>query len=249
MELHGLASIAIRHRRMNAALGAMLLLLPLSASAQGTLEDYRRAATINQRFANLTTGLVSAEAWIGQTNQAVYRVTVPGGSRFVRVDAEQSTKQPAFDHAAVAKSLSSVAGEQYTEITLPFLSISVVENGAAFEGEAGGSRYRCTIATSSCSRVAAATAGGGRGGRGGGRGGGGRSVLWTQDPTTLAFKPVRVRLGIGDGTRTEVSGPDVKEGMEIITGDLTPSAATPQRPANNPLIPNIGGGGRGRGGF
>jgi HlyD family secretion protein len=98
---------------------------------------------------------------------------------------------------------------------------------------------------------------GGRGGNGGGgrggRGGGGRrqpSVLWTQDPTTLAFKPVRVRLGIGDGTRTEVSGPDVKEGMEIIIGDLTPSAAgaaQQQRPANNPLVPNLGGGGRGRG--
>src|SRR5678815_889659 len=119
MEIHGLATVAIRHRRMHAALGAMLLLLPHSASAQGTLEDYRRAATINQRFANLTTGVVSSESWIGQTDQAVYRVTVPGGARFVRVDAEQWTKQPAFDHAAVAKSLSSAAGEQYTEITLP----------------------------------------------------------------------------------------------------------------------------------
>jgi len=93
--------------------------------------------------------------------------------------------------------------------------------------------------------------GGGQGG--GGRGGGGgrnqRSVLWTQDPTTLAFTPVRVRLGIGDGTRTEVSGPDVKEGMEIIVGDLTQrTAPTQPRPANNPLVPNLGGG-RGRGGF
>ena len=91
--------------------------------------------------------------------------------------------------------------------------------------------------------------GGGRGGRGG-RGGGGRnarSVLWTQDATTLALKPVRIRLGISDGTRTEVSGPDVKEGMEIILGDLTQTAApAQQRPASNPLVPNIGGN-RGRG--
>src|SRR4051812_44453820 len=157
MELHGLAMVAIRHRRMNAALGAMLFLLPNSGSAQGTLEDYRRAATINQRFANLTTGLVSGETWIGQTNQAVYRVTVPGGARFVRVDADKWMKEPAFDHAAIAKSLSSAASQQYTEITLPFQSISVVENGAAFEGDASGSRYHCVIATSSCSRVSAAT--------------------------------------------------------------------------------------------
>ena len=95
--------------------------------------------------------------------------------------------------------------------------------------------------------------GGARGGGRGGRGGGGRnqrSVLWTQDATTMAFKPIRVRLGINDGTRTEVAGPDVKEGQEIIVGSLTPSAATGQQaPARNPLVPNIGGGGRGRGGF
>jgi HlyD family secretion protein len=95
----------------------------------------------------------------------------------------------------------------------------------------------------------------GQGGAGGfqGRGrGGGRSqrtVLWTQDPTTLAFAPVRIRLGISDGTRTEVSGPDVQEGMEIVVADLTQNTTSQQqRPANNPLLPNIGGN-RGRGGF
>ena len=96
--------------------------------------------------------------------------------------------------------------------------------------------------------------GGARGGGRGGRGGGGRnqrSVLWTQDPTTMAFKPMRVRLGLNDGTRTEVSGPDIREGQEIIIGSLTPSAtAGQQTPARNPLLPNIGGGGgRGRVGF
>jgi dipeptidyl aminopeptidase/acylaminoacyl peptidase len=176
MEFHSLALAAIRHRRAHAALGVMVLLFSRSAGAQGTLEDYRRAATINQRFANLTTGLVQGETWIGQTNQLVYRVTVPGGARFVRVDAKQWTKQPAFDHAAVAKSLSSAAGQLYTEITLPFLSISVVENGTAFEGDAATSRYRCVIATSSCTRVGEVTAGGGRGGRGGGGGGRGQGA-------------------------------------------------------------------------
>ena len=147
MELHGPASVAIRHRRIHAALGAALWLAPLVAGAQGTLEDYRRAATINARFANLTTGLVQNETWIGQTNQAVYRVTVPGGARFVRVDAEKWAKEPAFDHAAIARSMSTAAGQPYTEITLPFQAISVVENGAAFESDASGSRYRCVIAS------------------------------------------------------------------------------------------------------
>ncbi len=170
------ASPAIRNRISNAAPGvltvcALLLTLSRAGSAQGTLDDYRRGVTINQRFANLTTGLVQGESWIGQTNQAVYRVTVAGGARFVRVDAEQWTKQPAFDHAAVARSLSTVAGQAYTDITLPFPSIAMVESGAAFEGDAAGSRYRCTIATSACVRVGeAASATGAQGGRGGGRG-------------------------------------------------------------------------------
>ncbi len=91
---------------------------------------------------------------------------------------------------------------------------------------------------------------GGAGGRGGGGGRNQRSVLWIQDPATLELKPVRVRLGLNDGTRTEVSGPDIKEGMEIIVGDLAQTATTTQqqRPANNPLVPNFPGN-RGRGGF
>jgi HlyD family secretion protein len=89
--------------------------------------------------------------------------------------------------------------------------------------------------------------GGGRGGRGGGQGR--NSVLWTQD-SAGAFKPIRVRTGLTDGTRTEVTGPDVKEGMEIMVSDLSQTSTT-QRPAqsNLPFVPNIGGGGRGRGGF
>ena len=72
MEFHHLASVAIRHPRMFAALGAMLWLVPQSASAQGTLEDYRRAATINQRFSNLTTGLADSPeiALLATTNES-----------------------------------------------------------------------------------------------------------------------------------------------------------------------------------
>jgi dipeptidyl aminopeptidase/acylaminoacyl peptidase len=242
MEFHGLASVAIRHRRTSAVLGVMLLLMPPTAIAQGTLEDYRRAATINQRFANLTTGLVQGETWIGRTNQAVYRVSVPGGNRFMRVDAEQWTKQPAFDHAAVARTLSSETGQQYTEITLPFLTITVVDNGAAFEGDAGTSRYRCVIATSSCSRVGAAgttTAGGGRGGRGGGGGGGGGGRGQAANTPRCAGETA---LQPGQ-TRTEVFSPDCR------TVALVQNYNIAIRPAPAPTPPGAAAGGRGgRGG-
>jgi hypothetical protein len=156
----GLASVAIRRRSMNAALFALALALPRGASAQGTLDDYRRAArstssSRTSRRASCRPSLVRAKHQACTASQS--------RAALVRVDAEQWSKQPAFDHAGVASSLSAVAGQPYTEVTLPFPSIVVVENGAAFEGDAAGSRYRCTIATSVCVRVGAAvtaTAGG-----------------------------------------------------------------------------------------
>ncbi|HET9607485.1 MAG TPA: hypothetical protein VFO87_10545, partial [Nitrospira sp.] len=103
--------------------------------------------------------------------------------------------------------------------------------------------------------------GGGRGGGnrgGGGRGGGGqggrpqRAVLWTQDEMGQ-YKPIPVRTGLSDGTRTEVMGEGLIEGMEIVVSDLSQVTTTTPRPAQNNLpfgVPNFpGGGNRGRGGF
>jgi hypothetical protein len=77
------------------------------------------------------------------------------------------------------------------------------------------------------------------------------------------LKPVELRLGISDGTFTEVITPDaLQPGQEVVTAVITPEMAS--RPANqnnnnanNPLMPQRGrgpggpgggGGGGGRGG-
>ena len=61
-------------------LATMLLLAVHDAGAPGTLDDYRRASNINQRFANLTVGVVAGGPnWIGGGNQFWYRVSVTGG--------------------------------------------------------------------------------------------------------------------------------------------------------------------------
>ncbi|QJR37542.1 prolyl oligopeptidase family serine peptidase [Gemmatimonas groenlandica] len=165
MTLHHHASRAIHHAKLlstltvawSVALSVELSVTPRVVSAQGTLADYRRAAAINQRFANLTTGITSGLSWVGRTNQAVYRVSVPGGNRFVKVDADQWSKQPAFDHAAVAAGLSVASGQRYTDITLPFPSVVFVENGLAIEGNASGGRYRCAVNGGACARIGDAT--------------------------------------------------------------------------------------------
>jgi HlyD family secretion protein len=63
------------------------------------------------------------------------------------------------------------------------------------------------------------------------------------------LKPVNLRLGITDGTFTELLGGELQENMEVVTGvtGLGPTRATPTpQGSGNPLMPGRGpGGGRG----
>ena len=91
------------------------------ADAQGTLEDYRRASTIGQKYAGLTVGVLDGGVtWVGTSNRFWYRVSVAGGHRFVVGDAEGWSKKPAFDHdrmAAAVRSASGTSGATVTAIT------------------------------------------------------------------------------------------------------------------------------------
>jgi HlyD family secretion protein len=66
------------------------------------------------------------------------------------------------------------------------------------------------------------------------------------------LKPVALRLGISDGTYTEVLGTEIAETAEVVTGvtGLSPTRNTPQpQGTGNPFTPGRGGpGGPGRGG-
>src|SRR5690606_9626133 len=57
------------------------------------------------------------------------------------------------------------------------------------------------------------------GGGFGGFAGGGNRLWYLDEKGRLAFIPVKV--GITDGQKTEVSGPGLKEGMEVIVGVVT----------------------------
>ena len=159
---------------------SLITLVPFRGGAQGTLADYRRAATVSQRLAGLTVNVAQTPSWIGPT-RFWYRVSVKGGNQFVLVDAPTAEKRASFDHARLATALTSAAGPRiaYSATTLPFSEFAFVDNDAAIEVDANGSRWRCTLADYGCARVGVATSpdvapgfGGGRGGGGGGRAGG-----------------------------------------------------------------------------
>jgi len=181
------------HLAASIALVAVVAVAPLGA--QGTLEDYRRASAINQRLAGLTVDIAQTPTWIGPT-RFWYRKSVKGGNQFVMVDAPTGEKRAPFDHARLAAALTSAATPRgaYTATTLPFTEFALVNNDAAVEVDANGSRWRCTIADYSCSRVGAAVAdatpafGGGGGGRGG-------APAIATTPSTACVSPDRAANG------------------------------------------------------
>ncbi|HUX32573.1 MAG TPA: efflux RND transporter periplasmic adaptor subunit [Gemmatimonadaceae bacterium] len=88
--------------------------------------------------------------------------------------------------------------------------------------------------------------GGARGGRGGARGGQrppDMAMLWYVNAAGK-LSVARVHTGLTDGQYTEVSGPDVKEGMQIIAAVTGGSVSS-----GGPQNPFSGAQGRGRGGF
>lgn len=99
-------------------------------------------------------------------------------------------------------------------------------------------------------RDTAPTRGGGRGGPPGmARGGGGepssrpsgppRGTVWVREGAFV--RPVSVVVGSTDNAVTEVESPDLREGLEVITGDV--STGGPED-TTNPFTPRFFGGGR-----
>ncbi len=76
-------------------------------------------------------------------------------------------------------------------------------------------------------------------------------MLWAAEGNFV--RPVPVKLGLTDGTWTEVQGEGLTKGMVVVTGTLSVEAAAEEAAGANPFIPQIGrrggpGGGRRGGG-
>lgn len=113
--------------------------------AQGKLEDYERAQALRERYESQALNVPDRAVWVGKTLKFWYRKTVKGGHEFVLVDAEKQMKSPAFDHEKLAAALNSKTGEKFTATTLPFRSISYVEDGRFLEFEYQDSLWRCDL--------------------------------------------------------------------------------------------------------
>src|SRR5690348_14560852 len=84
------------------------------ASAQGTLEDYKRGQGLQEKARGLVVNLPGTPNWIAETNHFWYSRTVAGGTEFLLVDAEAAAKKLAFDHERLASAINSASGGKYT---------------------------------------------------------------------------------------------------------------------------------------
>lgn len=88
--------------------------------------------------------------WIDDSNRFWYERELADGEEFVLVDAEENTQGPAFDHARLADSLSSVTDETHKADDLPFDRISFVEDEGAIEFEVEDTTWRCSLTGYTC---------------------------------------------------------------------------------------------------
>lgn len=128
-----------------------VFLMPAILCAQASLEDYERAWDLQEQFDGTAHHVINVSPhWADDANTFWYRRSVEGGDEFMRVDAEQETKEPAFNHQRLANSLNQKDGESYTAYTLPFRSFEFVNNNQAIEFSLNDSIYTCTLSQYRC---------------------------------------------------------------------------------------------------
>jgi len=138
-----------------------LLFLPFAVYAQGTLADYQRAGTLRTRYQAAALNIPETPSWLDK-GRFWYRKSVAGGHEFVMVDAATGAKAPAFDHEKLAASLSKAANASYTAVTLPFNTISFVDNDQAIEVIAAEFKWKCSLSAYACQKLGPGPPGFGR---------------------------------------------------------------------------------------
>ena len=95
------------------ALWAAMFLSGSMAMAQGTVDDYRRAYALREKYSadNVFYSDVMPR-WIEDTHSLWYVRKTPEGRQYVYVDADKKDRKELFDHRHLGKELALVSGKE-----------------------------------------------------------------------------------------------------------------------------------------
>ena len=95
------------------ALWAAMFLSGGMAMAQGTVDDYRRAYALREKYSadNVFYSDVMPR-WIEDTHSLWYVRKTPEGRQYVYVDADKKDRKELFDHRHLGKELALVSGKE-----------------------------------------------------------------------------------------------------------------------------------------
>jgi dipeptidyl-peptidase-4 len=194
-----------------------------SQTRQVTAADYAHAEKFmgyNTNQMVLRTGvrpnwLPDERFWYRVTTAVAADGSAEGASaEFILVDPVARTRQPAFDHAKLAVTLSAVAGEKYTADHLPFTEITFTDDAKSISFTAAGKRWRCDVTGAQCGPDPTPAPRGQRGGGRGGRGGAGfgpRNDAPSPDGKLVAFiRDYNLWIREADGGRGVEAGKETQ---------------------------------------
>ncbi|MGA8041812.1 MAG: prolyl oligopeptidase family serine peptidase [Terracidiphilus sp.] len=135
------------------------LLSAACACAQWTRGDYERALDLQEHYDGLVDHMPEAPKWIEGTNRFVYRENIragagekEGGFRFVVVDADRKSSQPAFDAQRLAESLTRATGAPVQADRLPFKDFRFVDAQRVMTFTVADVHWTCRLEDYSCTK-------------------------------------------------------------------------------------------------
>ncbi len=129
----------------------LLQVIPGAAQTRAlTADDYARAERFLGYNANpLVLNAGVRPVWLPD-DRFWYRVTTGNGAEFVLADPARGTREPAFDQANLAVTLSSAAGARYEAYQLPFTQFDFVDEGRSIAFNIANRRWTCDVRGERC---------------------------------------------------------------------------------------------------
>ena len=113
-------------------------------------EDYHRAESfLGQHINSLVYNTVSNINW-QDDGRITFLYTVPGGAEFMVADPSSNYLSRAFNHEALAETLSAITGLSIDDLSLPFRDFDFTNNGSAISFSVNGINFTCSTDGENC---------------------------------------------------------------------------------------------------